>query len=362
MSLHTFLSRARRPAAVAVSAALLGASMTYAAGIVGQPADPQETAAAAAAGIRLVDDDGDKPMFTLPGMAPGETASSCIAVTNGGSVPVEVALHARKAGNLDQYIGLAVERGAGKASGSLACTGFASRGQVWSGSLADFPSTSQAGVKDGTLDAGATRVYRYTATLSADNAAQARTSNVAFTFSGTGEPPAPVATPTAAPTPVATPVPEVELIPIETKPGETCITYHLQGGQVMKKVKVTKRIGAQLKIRQIAPGTAKERLTLQVSLKNWRGRTLFSKAWAKVTFRRNGKVIGRPKRRPFKVAMKPSALRTGDNRLNILIRNRHGKSSRAKFVLTVGKALRGTETVCFINNTITTGTKRPAKG
>jgi hypothetical protein len=342
---HPFLQRARRPAALAAAAALLGTSAAYATGVIGEPAKAPR---AATESIVLVDDDAGRAMFTMVDMGPGASASSCIAITNSSPVPVDLALHARHSGALDPHLRLDVDRGTGKAAGSSACDGFAPQASVWSGQLASFPAPAEAGVKDGTMPAGATRVYRYTATLSSDDAAQGRASDVTFTFSGTGEPPVPTPTATAAPT--ATPAPPADVpVEIPTKPGEVCSTYYLDA-VVKRTVKAAARVRADIEITQVGRGTAEERLRFSVKLKNLAGKLLTVKGWANVTFKRNGKVVGRTKKRPFEVLMKTSTFRTGTNKVAVEIKNRHGKTTRGSFRLNLGKALLGTDTVCVIKN------------
>jgi hypothetical protein len=330
MTPHPLLSRGRRPAALVATAALLGTSAAYAAGVIGGQAKAPRTATDP---IVLVDDDGGRAMFTMLNMGPGATASSCIAVTNSSPVAVDLALHARRSGDIDPHLHLDVDRGTGKATDSSSCDGFVASERVWSGQLAAFPAPSAEGVRDGRMAAGATRVYRYTATLADDNTAQARSSNVTFTFSGTGEPP--------QPTPADVPV------EIPTTPGEVCSTYYL-GSTVKRTVKASKTVRARIEITQVGRGTANERLRFAVKLVNRKGKTITVKGWANVTFKRNGKVIGRTKKRPFSVLMKTSAFRTGRNRLSVEIRNRHGQRTRGRFTLDLGKALLGQSTVCVI--------------
>jgi hypothetical protein len=351
MSSHTIFHRARRPAALAATAALLGTSMAYAAGVVGSPAAAPRTAASA--GIELVSDDAGTPLFQVAGMRVGDAASSCIAVTNRSEVPVDVALHTRTTGDLDRFLRLDVERGTAGSRPSRSCDGFTAEATVFTGSLAEFPSADAPGVADGALEAGGTRVYRYTATLQGDDAVQGRSAGVAFVFSGTGEPkpepkpePAPAPAPAPAPKPAPQPLDGVP-VPLETRPGESCTTYYLADG-FNRSVNVARRVKAQLTVTQSGRGTRSERLRVSVALKTATGKTLINKGWANVTFKRNGKVVGRTSKRPFNVLMKPSAFRTGPNRVQVLIKNRHGKSTQATFGLDFGKALLREQTVCVI--------------
>jgi hypothetical protein len=337
MSLHTASRRARRALAIAAGTGLLGGSIAYATGVVGEPSPAPR---ASTSPISLVDNDGGRPLFSLANMSPGDTATSCIAVTNESPVPVDVALHAAPTGTLDGYLGLTVERGTASAPQPGSCAGFSKEAGVWTGTLADFPRPGQAGVADTALGAGATRIYRYTATLRdiGGNAAQGRTSTVSFAFSGTGEPPVPA--------PTATPAPPADVpILIDTKPGEVCTTYFLEGGQVQRTVRLRKRVNATLAIRQVGKGAA-QRLQLSTALKTSTGKTLINKGWANVTYTQNGKKIATTKKRPFRVNVKPSSLKTGTNTLGVLVRDRHGKKTKASFRLDISKALLNNRTVC----------------
>jgi hypothetical protein len=373
MPLETFRHRARRPFAVAASTVLLGTSIAYAAGDVGRPKTPSDVTAAAAGAISLADDDGGRPMFDLPAMGPGQTTSSCIAVTNTSPVPVDLRLHTRRTGTLDRFMRLDVERGARTSAAFNSCDGFEPAAMVWSGSLDEFPSEGAAGVADGALAAGARRVYRFTASVVDDNAAQDRSANVSFSFSGTGEPPVePVAPaepqpqplpepqPQAEPVPAPAPVPQPAAaapapaapaaeapVPLVTAPGQTCTTYSM-ARPVQRTVAITGRVRAALRISQIGRGTRNERLRLNVALKTAGGKTLINRGWANVTILRNGKLVAQARKRPFTALLKPGTFRTGVNRVQIVIRNRHGQTTRATFRLNLGTVRVGTQTSCVI--------------
>jgi hypothetical protein len=299
-------------------------------------------------------------------MAPGQTASSCIAVTNTSPVPVDLRLHTRRTGTLDRFIRLDVERGSRTSAISNSCDGFEPAAMVWSGSLDQFPSEGAPGVPDGALPAGARRVYRYTASVVDDNAAQDRSASVSFSFSGTGEPPvepAPPAEPLPEPQPQAEPVPApapapapqaaaaapaaAVPVPIVTAPGQTCTTYYM-ARPAQRTVAITGRVSAALTVSQIGRGTRNERLRLSVALKTAGGKTLINRGWANVTILRNGKRVAQSRKRPFTVLLKPGTFRTGVNRIQVVIRNRHGLKTRATFRLNLGKVRVGTQTSCVI--------------
>ncbi len=138
--------------------------------------------------VVLVDDDSGSAMFSVSGMAGGDTAAECIAVTYNGSItPSDVVLYVA-AGDLsgtglDDYLNLTVERGTGGSFGD--CTGFSGT-SIYSGTLDGFTAASTdfaSGAGLWTAAApGDSRVYRFTATLQDDNAAQSLNATVTFTW------------------------------------------------------------------------------------------------------------------------------------------------------------------------------------
>lgn len=101
-----------------------------------------------AGSVRLSDNDGSSAMFSMSSVMPGATATSCIRVTYGGTLPAEVRLYATASGALAPYVDLTVTRGAGSA-GFEDCSGFeadptdyigAGAGVVYHGTLADYPT------------------------------------------------------------------------------------------------------------------------------------------------------------------------------------------------------------------------------
>jgi hypothetical protein len=360
MSSGSVPSRAARVVAMAAAAALTSCAFAYAAGLVGEPAPVRQSAADP---ISLRDNDNDQPLFSLTNMAPGQTASACIALTNESSVPVDITLNSTVTGSLADFLDLQVERGSGDPAAPGSCAAFAKDADVWSGLLRDFPSPDQTGITDAALAAGATRVYRYTASMRDDNAAQGLASDVSFDFNGTGEPPA-IPAPTLPEVPIPTPGPGAgkaptpapdRLVPIPSRPGEACSSYHFLGGRVVRTTR-RKRTRARLVISRVGRGKAQQ-LQLTTSLKGANGRKLPKKRWLRVEYWRDGKKIGMSQRRPFRVAIKPNALRTGLNKLQVRVRGRKGRTRtvKATFSLTIGKALLNGETVCVVKKQSRTG-------
>ncbi|MCB2224227.1 MAG: M73 family metallopeptidase [Actinobacteria bacterium] len=142
----------------------------------------------AAGDVVLTDDDSGAAMFDVTNMAPGDSATHCIEVTYEGSLaPADVEMYVASGDltgtGLDDYLDLTVEMGTGGAFGD--CSGF-SGSTVFDGELGAFASahTDFAG-GTGSWTAAATdesRTYRFTFTLQDDNAAQALSAGVTFTW------------------------------------------------------------------------------------------------------------------------------------------------------------------------------------
>jgi hypothetical protein len=142
----------------------------------------------AAGDVLLSDDDSASAMFAVTNMAPGSTAVKCINVQYDGSIaPADVVLYVA-AGDLagtglDDYLNMTVEVGSG--GGFADCSGFTGT-SVYSGTLdgfaagfTDFASGTGSWIATSTGD---DRTYRFSFELQDDNAAQAKTATVDFTW------------------------------------------------------------------------------------------------------------------------------------------------------------------------------------
>ena len=142
--------------------------------------------------VVLVDDDSGSAMFNVAGMAPGDSAVTCIAVTYQGTItnPGAVRLYSggyTDSGTLGAELNLVVEEGTGSSFGD--CSGFTASGTIESGTLAGFDTThSDYASGAGTWDPSSTpesRSYRFTVSLptTADNSAQGQSiTNLTFTW------------------------------------------------------------------------------------------------------------------------------------------------------------------------------------
>jgi len=142
----------------------------------------------AAGTVAISDNDAGTAMFNLTNMKPGDSAVGCIEVTYSGSLDPEVRTYgAATAGDgLDAYLDLTIERGDGT------CAAFGTATAVWTngtdGDLGVFlgSATNYATGSDSWQPTGGapddTVPYRFTVALQDDNAAQAKTVTVTFTW------------------------------------------------------------------------------------------------------------------------------------------------------------------------------------
>jgi hypothetical protein len=120
---------------------------------------------------------------------PGAAESRCIAVANGGSVPVPIALRfaAPPTGALGDYVDMTITRGSRpRATDGPGCADFtadAVDAKVYAGELGEFPSAAGAALGDraAPLPVGEERAYRITWALQDDEGAEAQSlSGVTF--------------------------------------------------------------------------------------------------------------------------------------------------------------------------------------
>jgi predicted ribosomally synthesized peptide with SipW-like signal peptide len=168
----------------AVVAAVAGTA-TYAAFSSTTASSPDTFAAGT---VYLTDNDSGTRMLSLTLANPGDTATSCIAVTYGGTLTSTVRLYGTVTGTIGPYVNLTVTRGSG-AAGFGNCTGFTSVGTgdgvVYSGTLAAFPASYAAGtviVDPQNWAPNDVHVYKFVATLAANNAAQGTSGAADFTW------------------------------------------------------------------------------------------------------------------------------------------------------------------------------------
>lgn len=139
-----------------------------------------------AGSVAVSDDDSNAAMFNATGLVPGSTGTRCITVTYGGdlaSTGVKLYVSA-SSGTLGTHLNVTVEEGSGGSFGS--CTGFTSSSSIYTGTLANFASTSTAfasGVGSwAPSSSGATRTYRFTYTLDAATPSSMQSTTAGATF------------------------------------------------------------------------------------------------------------------------------------------------------------------------------------
>jgi len=187
---------------VRVRVAVLAVLLAVGAGSAGTLAAFSSVTASAANGfasgtVALTDNDAGASVFTLAGMAPGDSVEGCVRVTYTGTLPAAVRLYGSTGGSgLDAYLALTVTRGGGLSGSSGACAGFtpdavdyAGRGGgvVYQGTLADYADSFGDGLGDApdaseVWTAGESHDYRFSVTLADVNGAQGRDASQAFTW------------------------------------------------------------------------------------------------------------------------------------------------------------------------------------
>lgn len=154
--------------------------------------------------VAISDDDSGAAMFNgLTNLKPGDSATRCLVVTYGGSLPATVRLHGTTGGTgLDSYLQLRVIRGA-KSSAFSGCGDFTAdpttylagkpAGTVYDGTLAGYPDSWAGGIVDPvtgspeTWITGESHAYRFEVTVQNDVAAQGKTATQAFRFEAENE-------------------------------------------------------------------------------------------------------------------------------------------------------------------------------
>src|SRR4051794_19116761 len=141
----------------------------------------------AAGTVYLTDNDSGTRMLTLTLANPGDTATSCIAVTYSGTLTSTVRLYGTVTGTIGPYVNLTVTRGEA-AAGFGNCTGFTTTGTgdgvVYSGTLSAFPATYTAAgviVDPQNWATNDVHVYKFVATLAANTAPQEKGGPPVFT-------------------------------------------------------------------------------------------------------------------------------------------------------------------------------------
>ena len=131
-----------------------------------------------AGSVTISDNDSNSAMYTVSNAKPGDSATSCITVSYGGSLAANVKLYtASTIGSLGSHLTLTITQGTGTVSFGSACTNFTPDGsgaQIYNGTLSNFAATYSnyaSGLSltnasaSTTWSNGDSRVYKFQITL-----------------------------------------------------------------------------------------------------------------------------------------------------------------------------------------------------
>ena len=139
-----------------------------------------------AATLQMSLDDGGSALLSIANLKPADgTVSRCVVVTNTGTAPIaKVSLHAANptGTGLGSYLNFSVVRGTN--SNPPNCWAMSNGGNVYSGLLSGFPTTSAVALDDGggALAVGATRAYEFDVSLLDTQAAEGKSVGVTLTW------------------------------------------------------------------------------------------------------------------------------------------------------------------------------------
>jgi len=129
--------------------------------------------------VYVSDNDAGSALYNVTDRKPGDTVTSCIKVTYGGSLAADVHLYTTSAiGAVGQYINLSVDKGTSSGNPSFpACGTFTSEANVYTGTLSGFASAYSSYATGASVYPGAqtawnssdTLVYRFTLTMADNN-------------------------------------------------------------------------------------------------------------------------------------------------------------------------------------------------
>lgn len=151
--------------------------------------------------------DATGTLFDLSDFAPGQSASTCVAVRAEGEVEPLVRLHAAASGPLTRYLRVAIE--AGRGGGYADCADFAGS-NVFTGTLADLATAHGQTSTSLRMPAAEAETFRFTVFLEDDPAAQGLAASATFIWSALAEDGSTISTPVSIdddPAPQTTPPP-----------------------------------------------------------------------------------------------------------------------------------------------------------
>lgn len=149
--------------------------------------------------VQLASNSSGAALLSLTNAKPGDTSTGCVQLTYTGNLAANVKLYGTPSGTgLNQYLNLVVTRGTASGTPSPgSCAGFTAdptnyvaqgAGVIYSGTLANWPSSSAAAQLDPTTSSPATwstsntRSYQFSLTVQNNNSGQGLTGGETFTF------------------------------------------------------------------------------------------------------------------------------------------------------------------------------------
>jgi hypothetical protein len=149
--------------------------------------------------VQLTSGSFTAPVISLTSAKPGAVSTGCIQITNSGTLSVQMKLYGTGPGTgLNEYLKLVVTRGSFSGTPPAgSCNGFTPDatnyiaqgvGVIYSGTLANWPSSASSALPDPTASSPATwspqatHSYQFQVTVLSDARAQGLTGHQTFTF------------------------------------------------------------------------------------------------------------------------------------------------------------------------------------
>jgi predicted ribosomally synthesized peptide with SipW-like signal peptide len=129
--------------------------------------------------VYITDNDAGSALYNVTNRKPGDTVTSCIKVTYGGTLAADVHLYTGSTiGSVGQYIDLTIDKGTSSGNPAFpGCGTFTSEANVFTGTLSGFASAHNNYANGSSVYPGSqtawngsdTLVYRFTLTLQDNN-------------------------------------------------------------------------------------------------------------------------------------------------------------------------------------------------
>ena len=141
-----------------------------------------------AGSVTLSDNDAGSALYNVTNRKPGDTVTSCIKVTYGGTLGADVHLYTGSTiGAVGQYVSLTIDKGTSSGNPAFpGCGTFTSEGNVYTGTLSGFASAHNTYANGSSYYPGSqtawnqndTLVYQFTLTLQDNNNANGQGAGV----------------------------------------------------------------------------------------------------------------------------------------------------------------------------------------